>query len=341
MEISSALGTSTVHIGVSPREWISKQNWQKHIFITDKNLHRLYKDFFNEASTIVIESGEKTKNLRTIEQIYHRLLELDADRTTVISGFGGGMICDITGFVASTYMRGLQFNLIPTSLLAQVDASIGGKNGVNLSEYKNIIGTFSQPKHIFLDFDLLKSLSKKEIASGLTEIIKHALIADSALFSYIEKKSAELLYLEPNIIEMPVLESIKIKSEIVKSDAREGGERRKLNFGHTFGHAFEKIYGLTHGEAVSMGMIIANKISVSMGLLTKHDENRIIALLKQLKLPTNLHLHKPKLIDAIKKDKKREGDLVHFVILSGIGKSKIVKLSYKNLEEFIHDLCES
>lgn len=340
-EISTVLGKSTVLVGASTEEWISKQNWEKHIFITDENLYRLYKDFFTETTTIVIGLGEKIKNLSTTKHIYQRLLELEADRSTVISGFGGGIVCDITGFAASTYMRGLQFNLIPTSLLAQVDASVGGKNGVNLSEYKNIIGTFSQPKYIVLDFHLLKSLSQKEIAAGIAEIIKHSLIVDPDLFSYIEKKSEDLLSLEPKILEMAVLESIKIKSEIVKSDATEGGERRRLNFGHTFGHALEKIYGLSHGEAVSLGMIVAARISVSRGLLAKQDEIRILTLLNQLKLPTNLPLNKSALIEAIRKDKKREGDFVHFVLLSEIGKSEITKLSYKDLEEHIHDLCES
>lgn len=328
-------------VAVSAEEWISKQKWEKHVFITDESLHRLYKDFFTEALTIVIGTGEKTKNLATIKHIYQRLLYLEADRTTVVSGFGGGIVCDITGFAASTYMRGLRFNLIPTTLLAQVDASIGAKNGVNLSDYKNIIGTFSQPNYILLDFNLLESLPQKEIASGIAEIIKHALIADPALFSQIEKKSADLLCLEPKILETAVLESIKIKSEIVKSDARESGERRRLNFGHTFGHALEKIYGLSHGEAISLGMIIAAKISVLRGLLSKQDESRILTLLKQMNLPTNLPLNISALIEPIKKDKKREGDFVHFVLLSGIGMSEIIKFSYKSLEEHIHDLRES
>jgi len=238
-------------------------------------------------------------------------------------------------------MRGLQFNLIPTSLLAQVDASIGGKNGVNLLEYKNIIGTFSQPQYVLLDFDLLKTLPQGEITAGVAEIVKHALIASPDLFSYLEKNSSGLLSLEPCVIETAVLESIRIKSEVVESDAKEEGERRRLNFGHTFGHALEKIYGISHGEAVSLGMVIAARISKSMDLLTEKGKNRILSLLNRLKLPTNIPLQKSELIDATRKDKKREGEFVHFVLLSGIGKTEVVKLSYKKLEEHIHDLCES
>jgi len=161
------------------------------------------------------------------------------------------------------------------------------------------------------------------------------------LFSYLEKNSSGLLSLEPCVIETAVLESIRIKSEVVESDAKEEGERRRLNFGHTFGHALEKIYGISHGEAVSLGMVIAARISKSMDLLTEKGKNRILSLLNRLKLPTNIPLQKSELIDATRKDKKREGEFVHFVLLSGIGKTEVVKLSYKKLEEHIHDLCES
>jgi 3-dehydroquinate synthase len=285
--------------------------------------------------------GEDEKNLDSVEHIYHRLLELEADRSTVITGFGGGIVCDITGFAASTYMRGLRFNFIPTTLLAQVDASIGGKNGVNLSMYKNIIGTFSQPQFILVDFNLLKTLPQREITCGTVEIVKHALIASSSFFTYLEKKMPELLSLDPLVLEKTVFESIQIKSKIVGIDATEKGERRKLNFGHTFGHALEKIYGFPHGEAVCLGMILAIKISVARGLLSEKDKERILTLLNQLKLPTHLSLNKSVLLETIKKDKKRQGESVHFVLLSGLGNSEVVKLTYEQLEGYIHDLCES
>lgn len=169
MELSSALGKCTVFIGESSENWIKKQSGENHVFSTDRNIFRLYRNIFAETPTIVIRTGEQEKKSSTIQQIYQQLMEFEADRTTVITGIGGGVVCDITGFAASTYMRGLRFNLVPTSLLAQVDASIGGKNGVNLRNYKNVIGTFAQPEHVLLDFSLLKTLSQKDVTSGTAE----------------------------------------------------------------------------------------------------------------------------------------------------------------------------
>lgn len=341
MEISSSLGKCKIIVGESPKNWIKKLKWENHVFITDANIFRLYGNIFIENPTIVIGSGDRNKNLSTVQHIYQQLIELEADRTTKITGVGGGMICDITGFAASTYMRGLRFNLIPTSLLAKVDACIGGKNGVNLRGYKNIIGTFSQPEYVFLDFSFLKTLPEREIISGTAEIVKHALINSPSLFTYIEKNSLELLSLEPNVIGKAVMESIRIKSEIVKVDAKEDNKRRILNFGHTFGHAFERLYGLTHGEAISLGMIIASNISESLGLLTEKDKNRILALFNQLNLPTHVPLKESELLEAIRKDKKRQRDHVYFVLISGIGEPHVKKLSYMKLEEYFHDLCKS
>lgn len=341
MELSSVLGKCTIIIGKSPEDWIKKQSKENHVFITDTNILRLYGNIFAETPTIVIRTGEQEKNLSTIQRIYQQLLEFEADRATVITGIGGGMVCDITGFAASTYLRGLRFNLVPTSLLAQVDASIGGKNGVNLRKYKNIIGTFSQPEHVLLDFNFLKTLSQREVTSGVAEIVKHALVSSRSLFSYLEKNSTGLCLLEPDVVEMAVIESIRIKSEIVEPDAIENDQRRILNFGHTFGHAFEKIYRFTHGEAVSLGIVVASNISESRGLLTKKDKNRILVLLKQFNLPTNIPQKKSAILDTIKRDKKRQRDYVHFVLIAGIGKPCIEKLSYIELEEYFYDLCES
>ena len=341
MELSSALGKCNVFIGESPENWIKKQLGENHVFITDTNIFRLYGNIFAETATIVIGTGEQEKNLSTIQRIYQQLMEFEADRTTVITGIGGGVVCDITGFAASTYMRGLRFNLVPTSLLAQVDASIGGKNGVNLKNYKNIIGTFNQPEQVLLDFSLLKSLSQNEVTSGTGEIVKHALIGSQSLFSYLEKNSRGLCLLESDAVERTVMESIKIKSKIVKADATEINQRRILNFGHTFGHAFEKIYGFNHGEAVSLGIVVASNISESRGLLSGKDKNRILVLLKQLNLPTNIPKKKSKLFEIMKRDKKRERDHVHFVFIAGIGKPIVEKISFIKLEEYFHDLCES
>jgi len=339
-DILSDLGKCTIVAGESPDIWIKKQGWTNHVFLTDENIYRLHRRIFSEKPTIVIGPGEEKKNLNTIQRIYKQLLDLEADRTTIITGVGGGVICDITGFAASSYMRGLRFNLVPTSLLAQADACIGGKNGVNLHHFKNIIGTFSQPKHVLLDFNLLQTLPQREIASGTAEIVKHALIDRPDFFAYLEKNLSGLTSLDPDVIEFAVLESIRIKSGIVRTDARENGSRRILNFGHTCGHAVERIREFSHGEAVSVGMAAAAEISANRGLLAGKEKNRIFSLLRRLNLPTRIPLTRSALIEAVKKDKKRKRECIHFVFLCGIGKPCVEKISYTTLEEYLHDLCE-
>jgi 3-dehydroquinate synthase len=225
--------------------------------------------------------------------------------------------------------------------LAQVDACIGGKNGFNLLGYKKIIGTFSHPELVLLDFSLLKTLPQEEIVSGTAEIVKSAVIGSPHLFSYLEKKSSRLCAFENDVTDQAVSESIKIKSKVVNADEKEKGMRRILNFGHTFGHAIENVYGFSHGKAVSLGMVIAIKISMSRGLLAESEASRILSLFKKLNLPTHFPLKKGALLRAIRGDKKRQGDSIYFVYLSGLGEPRVEKVSYKKLEGNFHDLCES
>ncbi len=193
----------------------------------------------------------------------------EIDRTAFIVGIGGGIVCDITGFVASTYLRGVRFGFAATTLLAQVDASAGGKNGVNFSGYKNMVGMFNQPEFVICDPEVLQTLSERDRGCGLAEIVKHAAIADDGLFCYLEENVGEVLALSPPTVRRMVYDSVVIKSEIVNRDEKETGERRKLNFGHTFGHAVEKITGAPHGEAVSIGMMVAARLSARRGYLAK------------------------------------------------------------------------
>jgi 3-dehydroquinate synthase len=334
-------GAYTTIVKGSAENWIKKQNREDNIFITDKNIFRLYRNLFTQNPTVVIGLGEGNKNFETVENIYQQLFEFEADRATTITGIGGGIVCDVTGFTASTYMRGLRFNFVPTSLLAQVDACIGGKNGFNLLGYKNIIGTFSHPELVLLDFSLLKTLPQEEIVSGTAEIVKSAVIGSPHLFSYLEKKSSRLCAFENDVTDQAVSESIKIKSKVVNADEKEKGMRRILNFGHTFGHAIENVYGFSHGKAVSLGMVIAIKISMSRGLLAESEASRILSLFKKLNLPTHFPLKKGALLRAIRGDKKRQGDSIYFVYLSGLGEPRVEKVSYKKLEGNFHDLCES
>ena len=310
----------------------------KVIVITDANVNHLYHKEFDKYPVIEIGLGEKIKTLQTVQTIYEKLIELEADRTTFIVGIGGGIVCDITGFVASTYMRGLCFGFVATTLLAQVDASLGGKNGVNFNKFKNMIGVFNQPEFVICDMNLLKTLPAKEVLCGMGEIVKHTLIAYSAMFSYLEENYQKAIALDNQVIEKLVYESVVIKSDVVNKDEKEKGLRRILNFGHTIGHAIEKNTNeFNHGEAISIGMVTASAISVNKKLLKKEDHLRIINLLEKLNLPVTVNINKEDIIDAVRKDKKREGDIVNFVLLDGIGKTIIKKISLKELDKIIEN----
>jgi 3-dehydroquinate synthase len=283
--------------------------------------------------------GEKIKTLKTVEFIFGKLLELDADRSACIVGIGGGIVCDITGFAASTYMRGVDFGFVSSSLLSQVDASVGGKNGVNFSGYKNMLGVFNQPGFVICDTAMLRTLPAKELSIGFAEVVKHAAIGSEELFKFLEENHREALQLDEAVIERLVTDSVLIKSAVVNRDEKEKGERRKLNFGHTLGHALEKTVGISHGEAVSIGMVFAANLSVKRGLVDKGEAARLSQLLEKVKLPTQIPFDKDKVIDALKKDKKREGAGIHFVLLTKLGRVIIEKITIGELKELIHVVC--
>ena len=324
----------------------SLQNLPKHlpptkcIIITDTYVKNHYHHLFPDFELIELESGEHAKNLETIAEIYTKLLDYDADRSTFIVGIGGGVVCDLTGFAASTYMRGLDFGFVATSLLAQVDASVGGKNAINFQGFKNIAGTFNQPKFVICDLELLDTLPQREILNGLAEILKHALIGDPKLFSYLEHHFEEKnLGGYRDFFQRVVRDSIAVKVAVVEKDERESGERRILNFGHTLGHAIEKITRLSHGEAISLGMAFAVRYSEREKKLGAGESKRILSLFNKMKFPMDSDFDKTKALAAIKKDKKRESDRIHFVFLKDIGSPEVKKISFDELEDSVHDLC--
>jgi 3-dehydroquinate synthase len=332
--ISGASGTSTILVGEQLRNLKAYLPAVKVVIITDRNIERYYADRFPPAAVISLEPGEASKSLATAETIYGRLLELEADRSSFIVGIGGGVVCDIAGFAAATFMRGLRCGYVATSLLAQVDASVGGKNGVNLGGYKNLVGTFNQPQFVICDPLLLKTLPEKEILCGLAEVVKHALIRDVDLFGYLENNGSRIQKLKADAVERMVSDSVAIKSAIVNQDEKEGGLRRLLNFGHTFGHAIEHIDRISHGEAVSIGMAIAVDISVSKGLLSVSDADRIKQLLRRLNLPVRCDIEPARMIDAVRKDKKRESEAVHFILLRGIGEAVVQHIPLAEFQDF-------
>ncbi len=339
-EIHGKMGSSLIAVGESFGNIFSYIPKEKTIIITDQNVRRLYEAQFPACPVIEIGMGEGIKTLETMGEIYAKLMELDADRSCFILGIGGGIVCDITGFVASTYLRGVRFGFVSTTLLSQVDASVGGKNGVNFAGYKNMVGTFNQPEIVICDPNMLKTLPQDELCNGFAEIVKHAAIADEEMFAYLEADYDKALRLDADTIEKLVYDSVKIKAAVVNADERESGERRKLNFGHTFGHAVEKTTGIAHGAAVSVGMAIAARLSVQKGLLAQKDADRIGRLLENLKLPIRVSVHKDKISDALKKDKKRENDQIKFVLLDRIGHALVKDISVSELQEVSNDLYQ-
>ncbi len=305
------------------------------VIITDTVVSRLYQDKFPDVDVIAIGCGEKIKTLDTVSRIYEQLIDLNMDRGGFIMGIGGGIVCDVAGFAASTYMRGVRYGFVASTLLAQVDASVGGKNGVNFGGYKNMVGVFNQPDFVICDMDLLATLDQRQRLCGFAEIIKHALIADSDMFDYLEKQYLSALALNTEVIEKLVCDSIRIKSEVVARDEYEQGERRKLNFGHTIGHALEKTTGIPHGEAVAIGMVAAAAFSAAKGFLSSDDLTRITTLISQYQLPTRINVASERLFTVMRKDKKRAGEKIHFVFLRRIGEAFVESVSLDELNQLL------
>jgi len=331
-------GTSTVLVGESIGNLAAYLPSGSVFAITDENLFFHYHEHFQNMPVHVMKPGEQSKNIATIEEICRWLMEQGAGRDAFILGFGGGVVCDITGFVASVFMRGVDFGFVATSLLAQVDGSIGGKNGVNLDGYKNIIGTFNQPRFVLCDIKMLHTLPAAEFKNGMAEVIKHALIADREMFYFIKKHHKEILRLKPEAVNYLVKRSVEIKSAIVSADEREQGERRKLNLGHTWGHAVEKTDGVPHGKAVSIGLVFAAGLSVKKGMLTSDERDDILRLLTLFDLPAETQTPTGKIYEILLKDKKKEKKRIHFVLMNGMGKVSVEAIGLAELKRFAESL---
>ena len=333
--IKGKLGLSSIYVGESLKNLENYLPPTQVVIVTDENIKKYYQKDFPNVPVITIGTGEGIKTLASVETILKELVRYSCDRTSFIVGIGGGIVCDITGFAASTFLRGVNFGFVSTSLLSQVDASVGGKNGVNLDSYKNMVGVFNQPEFVICDIDLLNTLPKKEVSNGFAEIVKHALISDHDMFDFIEKNKQKALNLDYDTIFKLVATSVKIKSQVVQLDEKESGERRKLNFGHTIGHAIEKIEKAGHGRAVSMGMVAAAKFSQARHLINQEDVLRIRSLLADLNLPTSLDYNTNEIISAVGKDKKKLGRDLFYVFLEQIGKARVEKISFDEMNQFI------
>ena len=310
---------------------------QKHsVIITDENVFNAHSRKFNGWNTIVLKAGEENKIQATADAIIEQLIEMEADRKTMLIGAGGGVITDLTGYVASVYMRGISFGFVPTSLLGMVDASVGGKNGIDVAIYKNMVGTIRQPSFILHDMTFLGTLPKKEWENGFTEIIKHACIKDAAMFREPEANSSKKYQSDKKLTGDLVRHNAVIKTKVVQQDEFEKADRRLLNFGHTLGHALENQYELMHGHAVAIGMTYAAVISEN--ILGFKDANRVTNLLLQYGLPTFIAFEKQKVFQVMKMDKKREKKEMNYVLLEKIGKGIVRAIPVKQLENIINEL---
>ena len=302
------------------------------VVVSDTNIDRHYHSLIEPYDHILIGLGESSKTLKTLDIIYRRFIELGVDRSCFVLAIGGGIVTDVAGFAASTFMRGLEFGFISTSLLGQVDASVGGKNGVNVEGYKNMVGTFTQPKFVICDVDLLRTLSPREFRTGLAEIIKAAVIADAELFDMLEQADFSTLQRDTERLSEMVYRAIKVKADIVERDERESGDRRLLNLGHTLAHAIEKSSTkMNHGEAVAVGLAMIAEVATSRDMLAVADKERIVALLERAGFMLDAPVEIRTLLKAVTKDKKAEGNDIHIVFPVGIASCKVVKMP---VEEF-------
>lgn len=305
----------------------------KTVFITDRNIFQHYATFFENRKVIVLEPGESQKNMQTVERIISQLIEMGTAKDHFIIGMGGGVVTDITGFVASIYMRGVQFSFIPTSMLAMVDAALGGKNGVNSGLHKNMAGTTTQPKWIIFDRTVLYTLPHEEWVNAFAEIIKYAAVFDENLFAQLEKYSLDQWrgrhYLTARLLYI----CTHIKSLIVEKDVYDTGERRLLNFGHTLGHAIEKSSELPHGKAVAAGMAFAAGLSEQLSGFG--DKERLMRVMEKYELEPRFSFDKEKVLDMIKLDKKREQEHINFILLEKTGKGIIQPIPVHDLEQMI------
>lgn len=333
IEISGSSGQSKIVVGGRVADVVGLVPPGARVFcITDANVNRIHGEALPaDWPRLEIGLGEASKTVDTVVGLFRSLLAAEADRGIFLVGVGGGIVCDVTGFLASTFLRGVRFGFVATSLLAQVDASVGGKNGVNVDGYKNIMGVFNQPEFVLCPGDALATLPPAERRCGLAEILKHILIADAAMLPYLEKHADAALAADPDTLRVLVAHSVRIKAGVVNRDERESGERRKLNFGHTLGHAVEKLQQVPHGEAVGIGTALAARLSARRGMLPETDAARIERTLARLGLPTRPAADAEAIIATMRHDKKRAGERIHFVFLAAIGQAVVESIPLSEL----------
>jgi 3-dehydroquinate synthase len=344
--VDTGQNISEVFVGESLRNIDKYVKGRKVVIVTDKTVNSLYGSSLDNYNKIIIGEGESVKTLSTIEYIYEKLISFSADRNTLLIGVGGGVVTDITGFAASTFMRGIPYGFVSTTLLSQVDAGIGGKNGVNFNNIKNMIGTINQPEFVIEDTETLLTLPEQEIRSGLGELVKHSFLeGEKSVASLDEIFSGEKININHFVndsresLNTLIFDSLKVKAAIVSEDEKEHGVRRVLNLGHTLGHAVEIAENIPHGLAVIKGIIFSALFSVKKGYLDEKCAQRIITILNRITEDNEVKAQRSDLKKIILHDKKRENDSIYFVFLKGIGNPLIEKIKIEELLEALDDLC--
>jgi 3-dehydroquinate synthase len=320
-DLVSRLSTILDDAGIGARRFI----------VSSPNIWKLHGSRFAAlgcGDPILVNDGERFKNLKTVSRIYESLILGGADRGSTLIAVGGGVIGDSAGFAAATYLRGMTLVQVPTTLLAQVDSSIGGKTGVNHALGKNLIGAFHQPRIVAIDPTILDTLPRREFRSGLYEVVKYGVIADQSLFDLIATRTKAVFAHDPAVLLPAIVASCRIKADVVSKDEREGGLRRILNFGHTVGHALEsvtKYRRFRHGEAIGYGMIAAADLSAARGLLAQTERDRIVSTIRSLgSLPKVDDLSMSEILAAVGRDKKVVNGRLHFVLATTIGATATV-----------------
>jgi 3-dehydroquinate synthase len=302
--------------------------------ITDDNIRQIYGSSFPAFPVFSVSPGEESKQLSVIEKLGRNLLEAGIDRDGFILGIGGGVVSDLAGFLAAIYLRGVRCGFVSSSLLSQVDASTGGKNGVNLGGTKNIIGVIRQPEFVVCDPGMLLTLPEEEYLSGLAEMIKTAIIGDRQLFGMIESNHRAVLNRDKELLTDLVAMCVRFKADVVTKDERETGLRRILNFGHTFGHAIEMRTQVRHGFAVASGMILATRFSYEKGLISPEEMERITGMIEKFGLLREYDIPADQIGELVMHDKKKSGSGIHFIFTSGIGKAYSERISLEEVIDF-------
>lgn len=332
--VNTTGAVSEIIVGADWKENLPLLPVEGTVILTDSNVNHIYGREFPGYPVIEIKPGEESKCLGEIERLSEVLLNTGVGRTGFILAIGGGVVCDIAGFLASIYMRGIRCGYVSTSLLSQVDASTGGKTGVNLGKIKNMIGSFKQPEFVICDTKMLQTLPDEEYHSGLAELIKTGLIGDATIIDMLENNYSGIIERDNGVLSVLVSRAVKYKASIVTQDEKEGSIRRILNFGHTLGHALERHESLKHGFAVASGMEMAAVFSEKKGLINNDETNRIIDLLDRFKLLEKYNMPVERIEEYMAHDKKRTGTDIYFVFLEGIGKGIVKKVPLEEVIEF-------